>query len=119
MNNQFAFGRFVDAPQSTVSRHSKSSANPGLAGIAALDDPCPDVTKISIKLTSLAITVLHIDPVLSPSSEVNDVYSNDSHPLSLMADKFFSSLGTYGFGGKDFEGMAEKFASACCADHLR
>lgn len=95
------------------------SANPGLAGIAALDDPCPDVTKISIKLTSLAVTVLHIDPVLSPSSEVKDFHSHDSHPLSLMADKFFSSLGTYGFGGKDFDGMAEKFASACCADHLR
>ncbi|XP_020613758.1 autophagy-related protein 2 homolog A-like [Orbicella faveolata] len=109
----------TDAPQSTVSRHSISSANPGLAGIAALDDPCPDVTKISIKLTSLAMTVLHIDPVLSPSSEIQDFHSSDSHPLSLMADKFFSSLGTYGFGGKDFEGMAEKFALACCADHLR
>ncbi|KAJ7384665.1 hypothetical protein OS493_020246 [Desmophyllum pertusum] len=25
-----------------------------------------------------------------------------------MADKFFSSLGTYGFGGKDFDDMAGK-----------
>lgn len=68
-----------------------------------------------MKLASLAVTVLHIDPVLSPSPEAKD----DSHPLSLMAEKFFSNLGTYGFGGKDFEEMAEKFASACCADHLR
>ena len=109
----------LDAPQSNVSRHSLSSANPGLAGIAALDDPCPDVVKVSMKLSSVAVTVLHIDPVLSPSPEAKGFHSDDSHPLSLMADKFFSSLGTYGFGGKDFEEMAEKFASACCADHLR
>ena len=112
----------LDAHQSNVSRHSLSSANPGLAGIAALDDPCPDAVKISMKLSSMAVTVLHIDPVLSPSPEAKGIPSDDgnlSHPLSQMADKFFSGIGTYGFGGKDFEEMSEKFASACCADHLR
>lgn len=112
----------TNAHQSNVSRHSLSSANPGLAGIAALDDPCPDAVKISMKLSSMAVTVLHIDPVLSPSPEAKGIPSDDgnlSHPLSQMADKFFSGIGTYGFGGKDFEEMSEKFASACCADHLR
>ena len=104
----------------SVSRHSLSSAKPGLAGIAAIDDPCPDVTKLSIKLTSLAVTVLHIDPVLAPSSQSKGFLHDDSaHPLACMADAFFANLGTYGFGGKDFEEMAEKFAAACTTDHLR
>ena len=105
-----------------ISRHSLSLANPGLAGIAALDDPCPDVVKLSVKLTSLALTVLHIDPVLSPTSEAKGFHLKDNdvdHPLASMADKFFSNLGTYGFGGKDFEEVAEKFSVACAADHLR
>lgn len=103
-------------------RRGVSLANPGLAGIAALDDPCPDVIKLSIKLSSLAITVLHIDPVSPPSSELTGPLHDDAdviHPLAHMADKFFSNLGTYGFGGKDFEDMAEKFAVACTKDHLR
>lgn len=103
-------------------RRSVSLANPGLAGIAALDDPCPDVIKLSIKLSSLAVTVLHIDPVSPPSSELTGSLDDDAdvtHPLAHMADKFFSNLGTYGFGGKDFEDMTEKFAVACTKDHLR
>ena len=103
-------------------RRGVSLANPGLAGIAALDDPCPDVIKLSIKLSSLAITVLHIDPVSPPSSELTGSLHDDAditHPLAHMADKFFSNLGTYGFGGKDFEDMTEKFAVACTKDHLR
>lgn len=103
-------------------RRGVSLANPGLAGIAALDDPCPDVIKLNIKLSSLAITVLHIDPVSPPSSELTGSLDEDAdvtHPLAHMADKFFSNLGTYGFGGKDFEDMAEKFAVACTKDHLR
>ena len=103
-------------------RRGVSVANPGLAGIAALDDPCPDVIKLSIKLSSLAITVLHIDPVSPPLSELTGSLHDDTHvnhPLAHMADKFFSNLGTYGFGGKDFEDMAEKFAVACSKDHLR
>lgn len=78
--------------------------------------------KLSIKLSSLAITVLHIDPVSPPSSELTGSLHDDAdvtHPLAHMADKFFSNLGTYGFGGKDFEDMAEKFAVACTKDHLR
>lgn len=118
---------FVSAKQSLNelktdghSRHSLSSGNPGLAGIAALDDPCPDVTKLSIKLSSLAVTLLHIDPVFTPTSGAKVSPEDDSaHPLACMADKFFSNLGTYGFGGKDFDDMAEKFVSACTADHLR
>lgn len=103
-----------------VSRHSLSSGNPGLAGIAALDDPCPDVIKLNVKLTSLAVTVLHIDPVLTPSPGTKDFHHDDTtHPLACMAETFFSNLGTYGFGGKDFEEMAEKFAAACTSDHLR
>ncbi|XP_029191275.2 LOW QUALITY PROTEIN: autophagy-related protein 2 homolog A-like [Acropora millepora] len=103
------------------SRHIMSSAaKPGLAGIAALDDPCPDVTKVAIKLTSLAVTLLHIDPVLSPTSGVKGSPQDDSvHPLTCLADKFFSNLGTYGFGGKDFDDMTEKFVAACSKDHLR
>ena len=97
-----------------------SAAKPGLAGIAALDDPCPDVTKVAIKLTSLAVTLLHIDPVLSPTSGVKGSPQDDSvHPLTCLADKFFSNLGTYGFGGKDFGDMTEKFVAACSKDHLR
>lgn len=97
-----------------------SAAKPGLAGIAALDDPCPDVTKVAIKLTSLAVTLLHIDPVLSPTSGVKGSPQDDSvHPLTCLADKFFSNLGTYGFGGKDFDDMTEKFVAACSKDHLR
>lgn len=103
-----------------VSRHSLSSGNPGLAGIAALDDPCPDVIKLNVKLTSLAVTMLHIDPVLTPSPGTKDFRHDDTtHPLACMAETFFSNLGTYGFGGKDFEEMAEKFAAACTSDHLR
>lgn len=65
--------------------------------------------------------MLHVDPVLAPSSDTKGFHlENDvDHPLSRMSDKFFSNLGTYGFGGKDFEEMAEKFAVACAADHLR
>ena len=97
-----------------------SSANPGLAGIAALDDPCPDVTKVAIKLTSLAVTLLHIDPVLSPISGTKGYPQDDSvHPLTCLADKFFSNLSTYGFGVKDFDDMTEKFVAACSKDHLR
>lgn len=113
-----------NTPQSNVSRRSlSSSSNPGLAGIAALDDPCPDVTKVCLKLSSVAVTVLHIDPVLSPVPDAGGSPSGDDssqiHPLSQMAEKFFAGIGTYGFGGKDFEDMAAKFTSACCADHLR
>ena len=78
------------------------------------------MTKLSIKLSSLAVTLLHIDPVFTPTSGAKVSPEDDNaHPLACMADKFFSNLGTYGFGGKDFDDMAEKFVSACTADHLR
>lgn len=88
-----------------------------------MDDPCPDVTKVCLKLSSVAVTVLHIDPVLSPVPDAggspSGADSSQIHPLSQMAEKFFTGIGNYGFGGKDFEDMAAKFTSACCADHLR
>ena len=78
------------------------------------------MVKLNVKLTSLAVTVLHIDPVLTPSPGTEDFRHDDTtHPLACMAETFFSNLGTYGFGGKDFEDMAEKFEAACTSDHLR
>jgi hypothetical protein len=98
--------------------------NPGLAGIAALEDPSPEAMHLKLKFSSVAITILHVDPVLSPVSDTEDQSQDDannlsSHPLMQMADKFFSGLGTYGFGGKDFEDMKERLAEACPNDHLR
>lgn len=102
-----------------------SSTNPGLAGIAALDDPSPDTIKLSIRLSGVAITVLHVDPVLSPTSSVaspspDEINRESNHPMVHIAENFFTSLGTFGFGSKDFDDMKERFAEACSpADHLR
>ena len=66
------------------------------------------------------MTILHVDPVLSPVSDEQSEHSSQSnHPLSQMAENFFGSLGTYGFGGKDFEDMKERLTEACPNDHLR
>lgn len=63
--------------------------------------------------------VFYIDSVLLLLLEVKDVYFNDSYFLFFMVDKFFFSFGIYGFGGKDFEGMVEKFVLVCCVDYFR
>lgn len=97
-----------------------SPLNPGLAGIAALEDPSPETMRLKLKFSSVAMTVLHVDPVLSPvSDDHSDNNSQSSHPLSQMAENFFGSLGTYGFGVKDFEDMKERLSEACPNDHLR
>ncbi|XP_032229224.2 autophagy-related protein 2 homolog B isoform X2 [Nematostella vectensis] len=110
-------------PSKPASISPLSPVNPGLAGIAALDDPYPEAMRLKLKLSSAAITVLHVDPVLSPVTDhraPDDVDNmSSSHPLLQMAEGYFHALGTYVFGGKDFEGMKDRLVDACPNDHLR
>lgn len=97
---------------------------PGLAGVAALEDPSPDQFKVRVQLSTIVVTLLHVDPVLSPTSSATNQWQDDppaeaTHPLTQMAMHFFKTVGTCRFGQNDFENMKVVFNEACCCDHLR
>uniref|UniRef100_A0A8C4Q9H4 Autophagy related 2B n=1 Tax=Eptatretus burgeri TaxID=7764 RepID=A0A8C4Q9H4_EPTBU len=114
---------------STSFMSSTSTAHAHVRKSARDDQSRPEIG-IRLRMSSVAITILHIDPLPDPTAPTvrptppadSSEVLNPVNPLGEMAQHFFSDLACFsavGFGGKDFPQLRDKFARACPHDHFR
>ncbi|XP_072350535.1 autophagy-related protein 2 homolog B-like isoform X1 [Scyliorhinus torazame] len=80
-----------------------------------VDESRPQVV-IQLKIGSLSLSVLHIDPLPPPESPLH------IDPLTRMASHFFEQFKTFDlsqFQAADFHALRHRFDVACPHDHLR
>jgi hypothetical protein len=94
------------------------------SGIAALDsDPSAELSRFHIRLSSLAIVLLHEDILtLVVESDGSSLARSSVQDMKAISKAFFDELGLFavaGYGSKDFQGAKEAFLKACQLNHIR
>lgn len=94
------------------------------SGIAALDlDPTAELSHFHIRLSSLAIVLLHDDILtLCVESDGSNLARSSVQQMKMVSKDFFDELGLFavtGYGSKDFHIAKEAFLNACQLNHVR
>jgi autophagy-related protein 2 len=94
------------------------------SGIAALDsDPTAELSRFHIRLSSLAIVLLHDDILtLVVESDGSSLARSSVQQMKGISKDFFDELGLFavtGYGSKDFQVAKEAFLKACQLNHIR
>jgi len=94
------------------------------SGIAALDsDPTAELSHFHIRLSSLAIVLLHDDILtLCVESDGSSLARSSVQQMKTISKDFFDELGLFavtGYGNKDFHTAKETFLRACQLNHIR
>ena len=85
-----------------------------------MEDPAADTTCYKLKVSCLAVLVLHEDPAHTPGDAIEPGFSS-ADKLTQMADKFFGRVqGINTSGAVDsLPELRTKYAEACPFDHIR
>lgn len=81
----------------------------------------PEESHLHVRLSSLAIVLLHED-TLTLSPETGYVTQSSLRQMEQIANEFFDKLGLFaasGYGKKDFEQARQIFLEACQLNHIR
>jgi hypothetical protein len=94
------------------------------SGIAALDsDPTAELSHFQIRLSSLAIVLLHDDILtLCIESDGSSLARSSVQQMKAVSKDFFDELGLFavsGYGSKDFHAAKDAFLKACQLNHIR
>lgn len=84
-------------------------------------DPTAEVFQFHIRLSSIAIILLHED-ILTTSIEGLGLTKASTRQMKNTAEEFFTKLGIFaatGYGNKDFEKASKLFIEACQLSHIR
>jgi autophagy-related protein 2 len=94
------------------------------SGSAVLDsDPTAEVSHFHIRLSSLAVVLLHDDILtLCIESDGNSLARSSVQQMKAISKDFFDELGFFavsGYGSKDFSTAKDAFLKACQLNHIR
>ena len=94
------------------------------SGISALDsDPTAELSHFHVRLSSLAIVLLHDDILtLCVESDGSSLARSSVQQMKTISKDFFDELGLFavtGYGSKDFHVAKEVFHKACQLNHIR
>jgi autophagy-related protein 2 len=94
------------------------------SGSSALDlDPTAEVSHFHVRLSSLAIVLLHDDILtLCVESDGSSLARSSVQQMKAVAKDFFDELGFFavaGYGNKDFNEAKDAFLKACQLNHMR
>jgi autophagy-related protein 2 len=94
------------------------------SGSAVLDsDPTAEVSHFHIRLSSLAVVLLHDDILtLCVESDGSSLARSSVQQMKAISKDFFDELGFFavtGYGNKDFNAAKNAFLSACQLNHIR
>ncbi|KAI8514937.1 Autophagy protein [Branchiostoma belcheri] len=108
-------------PKGVAANQKPSSRKRTPSGQELLEEEAKaERTHYRLKLSCLSITLLHNDPVATPTSRSDRPES--SNLLLDMAEKYFADVmgySTSAFGWKDLAAMKDRIAKACQYDHLQ
>ncbi|XP_066279882.1 autophagy-related protein 2 homolog B-like isoform X2 [Branchiostoma lanceolatum] len=108
-------------PKGVTTNQKPSSRKRTPSGQELLEEEAKaERTHYRLKLSCLSITLLHNDPVATPTSKSDRPES--SNLLLDMAEKYFADVmgySTAAFGWKDLAAMKDRIAKACQYDHLQ
>lgn len=93
-----------------------------LAGNEANLDPTAEISHFQIRVTSLALLVLHEDVLSVSADEEHTLVPASVRQMQSYAEKFFASINSLAFMGsmsRDFSSSRASFEQACSLSHLR
>lgn len=86
-------------------------------------DPLAEVSHVHIRMSSLAVVLLHEDILtVCVDSDGSTLAHSSVQQMKAVSEDFFSELGLFavsGYGNKDFEKAHDVFLRSCQLNHIR
>ncbi|XP_049811820.1 autophagy-related protein 2 homolog A [Schistocerca nitens] len=109
--------------QQNVSSRPKKKSHKGSVTSTLESDPSAEVSHFHIRMSSLAVVLLHEDVLtVCVDSDGSMLARSSVQQMKTIANDFFSELGLFavsGYGRKDFKEARDVFLKACQLNHIR
>nr|QSV39518.1 autophagy associated protein [Locusta migratoria] len=109
--------------QQNLSSRPKKKSNKGSVTSTLESDPSAEVSHFHIRMSSLAVVLLHEDVLtVCVDSDGSMLARSSVQQMKTVANDFFSELGLFavsGYGRKDFKEARDVFLKACQLNHIR
>ncbi|KAJ8967898.1 hypothetical protein NQ317_015420 [Molorchus minor] len=119
-----AMSGMYDSTLSGISSSMDSSVSSSMASSVTEQnsDPTAEISHFQIRLSSLAVLLLHEDLLVNSPDSHQILAPSSVHQMQQTAEGFFNKMGHFVFsayGNKDFENAKTAFENACDMNHIR